>query len=403
MVSGRARPALAAALAAALALPAAGCEFGEIVIASPAPTLVVHAVLDPDQPVQQVLVEETLTGRVTIDTTVRFDPTDPIATGGGLPVGGASVVIVREATGDSLVADEGRIGDGAASRATGVYRVASAAGATRRFVPGEAYRLRIRLRDGRVVDGRTRIPGPLPSGTPSTGEARTDTLDRARDTLRVAWRRLDAARTYAVRVETPNGPFFLFNDSTSFAFAGGLRNLFQPGLPSVWQPGHVQRVVVAAVDTSFFDYYRSGNDPFGGSGLISRLTGAIGLFGALVTVDARRVSVFQSPRAPLDARWAGVGDSLDLWLETPGTTFSSVSGRLRRPGTGGPAAIPGTGTLRGDALAFALREDGFEADTAAVFSGRVFADSIVGAFAARLPGAPAGPRTYRRAGPPRPP
>lgn len=390
----------ASALAAVGLAAAAACRFADVVIASPPPSLVVHAVLDPDQPAQQVLVEETLTGRVTIDSTLRFSPQDPIVTGGGVPVGGAAVAVIREATGDSLVGVEQRVLGPTAARTTGVYLVPSVTAGVLRIRQGETYRLRVTLPDGRVVTARTRIPGPVAESPPA---ARTDTLDRARDTLRLAWRRPDGARTHAVRIDTPDGPFFLFNDSTSFAFAGGLRNLFQRGLPTVWRPGYQQTVLVSAVDTAFFDYYRSGNDPFGGSGLISNLRGGIGLFGAMVTLVSRRVSVTQAPLTPLDARWVAGGDTLDLWLEAPGSTVSSVSGRLRYAAAAGRSAGSGTGTLRGDALRFVLRADGFVSDTAAVFTGRVFADSIVGAFAARASGAPAGPRSYRRAGPPRPP
>ena len=52
-------------------------------------------------------------------------------------------------------------------------------------------------------------------------------------------------------------------------------------------PGFRQDVLVAAVDSNFYDYYRTNNDPFTGAGIISRLTGGLGLFGSLVSAHDR--------------------------------------------------------------------------------------------------------------------
>jgi hypothetical protein len=65
------------------------------------------------------------------------------------------------------------------------------------------------------------------------------------------------ARTYAIRVETPYGPWALFADSTQFRLSGGLRHFFAPGLPSVWFSGFVQSANVVAVDVNFYNYNRS--------------------------------------------------------------------------------------------------------------------------------------------------
>jgi hypothetical protein len=388
--------------AAAFALVLVGCEFDETVISQTAPTLVIHSVLNPDQPQQVALVEETLTGRVRIDTTLAYDPSDPIRSGGGIPVSGATVTISRTNAAGTVIGSATGVEDtvlgGTGARGTGVYRVASTI-----FVPGGTYTLRVAAPDGRVVTGRTRIPGPV---TRLGSVLVPDTLDRLRDTLRLSWSAAPGARTNAIRVDTPRGPWFLFNDSTSFALSGSLKNFFQEGLPNVFVPGHRQSLSVIAVDTSFFDYYRSGNDPFSGSGLISKLDGGIGLFGAALPMVERLVSVTQSTAAPLDAEWTSANDSLSVWLESPGPTISATSGRFRGRGPAGSALEAGAiGTLRGSDLRLVVQPE-YNSDTLGVFVGRVFADSIVGTWSPAPAGAPAritGPRTYRRGGAPRAP
>ncbi|MCU0623703.1 MAG: DUF4249 domain-containing protein [Gemmatimonadaceae bacterium] len=396
----------AAALAAVLLL--ASCTFGETVIAPTAPTLVVHSVLNPTSDVVEVLLEETLTGRVRIDTTLAFDPLDPIATAGGIPVAGATVSLLKLTPPTDSIRLVERFTSTTAPRSTGVYSNASSGGVQLfALVPGARYGLRIRTADGRVVRGETVIPGPV-AGWDRVGAITPvpDTLDRSRDTLGLSWPVVPGARTAGVRVDTPLGPWFLFNDSTSFAFAGGLRNFFQPGLPSVFQPGHVQTISIAVVDTGFYDYYRSGNDPFGGAGIINKLEGAIGLFAGTLPMLRRVVSVTQPATTPLDAWWASPIDSLALWLETPGPTIASVSGWGRMLPPQAPAtSISGLGTLRGTALRFALVNPEVR-DTVGLYLGTVFADSIVGAWqgGTRRNGLPRlfGPRTYRKIGPPRP-
>lgn len=400
----RLRPALAALHAALLV---GGCTFDATVIAPPAPRLLVHGVLNPAADTLEILVEESLTGRVTIDTTRRYDPADPIASAGGIPVHDARVSVIREtAPGDSVVLVERLTTSTTGTRGTGVYRIATtrapgSAGTRLDVAPGATYRLHIVTLDGREVRGRTRVPGPIPGW--SADEAMRPVavaMDRTRDTLRLDWASIAGARTAGVRVDTPRGPWFLFNDSTSFAFAGSLRNFFQPGLPSVFHPGWVQNVSVAVVDTGFFDYYRSGNDPFGGSRVISRLDGAIGLFGAAVPVLRRLAVVSQPAAAPLDAWWAAGTDSLALWLESPGPSVSSISG-WSTLNVGDEIPVAGVGTLRGADVRFVLVRGA--RDTVGVFAGTLGGETLDGVWQAGPGRLVSGPRTYRRAGPPRPP
>jgi hypothetical protein len=185
-------------------------------------------------------------------------------------------------------------------------------------------------------------------------------------------------------VETPNGPWFLFSDSTRFALSGTLRNFFASDLPSVFYPGFEQLVSVAAVDANFYDYNRSGNDPFGGTGLISSVRGGLGLFGSVLSLERRNVSVTERDRFPLDARWAGVsasGDTVeyDLWVDSPGTPRSSVSGRER---TGQRRFL--LGTLEGDQLRLITLAGSNSQLASAVLTGVVVGDTIRGAYDARF-------------------
>jgi hypothetical protein len=360
------------------ALLLGGCELATETVTSPRASVVVHAVLNPDVDEQVILVESSLTGRVAIDSTLRFNALDPIRTAGGEPLNGAEVRLFREGDSSGVVATETEL-DG---RFTGRYVVPR----TRLAIePGRTYRLRVRTTDNREVTGETRVPSAGPSWTPGFGTvAQRVPFNRSGDTLRLTWDEVADARTYAIRVETPNGPWFLFSDSTRFALSGQLRNFFVGGLPSVWFPGFDQIVSVAAVDRNFYDYNRSGNDPFGGSGLISSVRGGLGLFGSALAVLRRQVTVSDRDRLPLDARWRGTTASgspmeYDLWVESVGSPRSSVSGR-ERLGAGRFLV----GTLEGDRLRLVTLVGTSSADTAAVFTGRVSGESITGEYDRRF-------------------
>ncbi len=383
------------ALCSVMGAGSAGCEIDAVTVANPATAVVVHSVLNPDAPEQVILVEELLTGRVAAGDSLRLDLLDPIVTAGGEPIIGASVALFADADTVGVVAQETRVVRRGVERGTGRYTVARRALAV---VPGARYRLRVRTNDGREVTGETRLPGPVSGWVPGGGlEPVPVPLNRTTDTLRLAWEPVANAQTYAIRVDTPNGPWFLFSDSTQFSLSGALRNFFAGGLPAVWYPGFRQNASVAAVDRNFYDYNRSGNDPFGGSGLISSVQGGLGLFGSVVPVLRREVVVTQTPRLPLDARWEGRTPSdepydLDLWIETPGPSISSVSGRVAE---GADRFV--LGTLQGDDIRLAFLRPA-RLDTVALFTGRVVGDSISGSYSDRF--ATDGPRGWRRVGPP---
>ena len=365
----------------------AGCELADVAVATPRPRVIVHAVLNPDAAEQVILLEASLTGRVSIDDTVRFDPLDPVRTAGGEPISNADVRLLdaRDTVGVRVV--ETRV----SGRGTGRYTVSRQA---LTVLPGARYRLRIRTADGSVVTGETLVPSAPPGWLAGAGEQPVAAmLTRSTDTLRVSWSPVLDARTYVIRVETPDGPWFLFSDSTQFSLAGSLRNFFAGGLPSVWYPGFVQSLVVTAVDKNFYDYNRSGNDPFGGSGLISSVQGGLGLFGSSRSLLRRDVAVRDLDRAPIDATWLGTSGitpiEMDLWLETAGPTISSVSGRVR---TSANRFV--VGTLQGESIRLITLTGISRRDTVSALVGRLAGDSIIGTYNARF--ATTGPTVFRR-------
>ncbi len=389
MVSGsrsRVRRVLCAAVMLAGVFACASCEVAELTVASPKATVIVHAVLNPDASEQVILVESSLTGRVSIDDTVRFNPLDPIRTAGGEPIVGADVRLLRDSDSLGMRAIETMLG----GRGTGRYTVSRASLA---IVPGQRYRLRITSASGAVVTGETRVPSAAPDWTPGVGSTAVPITLMRSDTLKLNWTAVPDARNYVIRVETPDGPWFLFSDSTRFTLGGTLRNFFASGLPSVWYPGFVQPLIVVAVDRNFYDYNRSGNDPFGGTGLISSVQGGLGLFGSSLSLLRRDVSVLDADRAPIDARWVGASAAgtvdMDLWLETPGPTISSLSGRIRS--TANQFVV---GTLQGENIRLITLNGISRSDTASAFIGRVVGDSIVGTYSTKF--VTTGPTVFRR-------
>jgi hypothetical protein len=364
------------------------CESTPVEVASPTAAVVVHAVLNPDVAEQVVLVESSLTGRVDINDGLRFDALDPIRTAGGSPISGADVRLLPDGDSVGVRAVETIV----RTRGTGRYVVPRSALAIQ---PGRRYRLRVRTADAREVTGETLVPGAPTGWTVGAGTVSTPVAYlRSRDTLTLRWPAVRDARKYAIRVETPYGPWALFTDSTQFTLSGGLRNFFAPGLPSVWLPGFVQTASVLAVDANFYDYNRSGNDPFGGTGLISSVRGGIGLFASVLNMLRRDVSVTERLRFALDGRWRGATssgaiDERDLWVDVEGPTVSSVSGRevtaLRRYLLG---------TLRGETLRLVTLSANSAADTVAIFSARLAGDSLVGTYDSRF--ATTGARVFRR-------
>ena len=362
-------------------LVAAACTFDEKAVAVRPPQVVVHAVLDPGTQEQEVLVERTLSGAVNVRDDMRFDSDDPINTGGGVPIAGAEVTITGP---DGTVrAFETQVPGMPATYFTGRYVAVMGPGPVTGVPPlrrGARYVLRVRTPDGAVVTGSSVVP----DFAPAAASTRSDLFNRDRDSVRVTWRSVSGARSYLLRTETAFGAFLLFTDSTHVTLKGDLRNYFATSLERVFIPGFRQRVTVAAVDSNFFDYYRSRNDPFTGSGIINNLDGGIGLFGAAVNVATRMLDVTQDVREPafegiydVALTTRSVAEVFRLYIETPGDP-AALSGWYSRTRASGFEGMIGTRSKGRVVLEFLANQAAV--DTVAVFSGEQRGDSLVGAF-----------------------
>jgi hypothetical protein len=359
----------------------AGCALDEINVPRTVPSVVVHAVLNPSSLTQVLLLERTLTGAVNVRDSV-FDPTNPIASAGGIPINGATAELI-DSTGRIVRAVEDRAGT--TSQGTGVYRFLL--GSPLRL--GARYQLRVRTVEGEDVTAETRLPRPV---TTSTG-ALSRTFNRDRDTLIVQWDRASGARAYALRIESPFGPFFFFNDSTRFRLTGELRNLFSEDLRRVLVPGFRQDILVAAVDSNFYDYYRTQNDPFTGSGIISRINGGIGMFGSMVTMTSGSLTVIADQTEPIEGRFRATPQSEDP--TAPLTLTLYIESKSLRPDV--PTTISGryttappnaradgiVGEISGTKVAFAILANQLASDTLDVFTGELSGNTITGSYRKR--------------------
>lgn len=372
-----------AGIAVAGALALASCDIGKIAIPASQPSLVVHAVLNANTAMQVILLERTLTGSVPVHDSA-FNANEPIASDGGIPVSGARVEIVDSAGIVSTASED--IAGRPNGVGAGVYRVGIVGG----LRLGARYKLHVVTTDGDEVTAFTRVPSPEIA---STG-ALSRPFNRDRDSVVVEWKRAPAARAYALRVESPFGPFFLFTDSLRFRMTGELRNLFAPDLQHVFIPGFRQDVLVAAVDSNFFDYYRTNNDPFTGRGIISRLNGALGLFGSMVTLNSGTLTVVADQTEPIEGRFrvtAATGDATSfistvfLYVESPpakGQTTTALSGRYTTVGPN--ARTDGViGRLNGNSVSFALLANQFAGDTVDVFTGTLDGTTLSGRYKKR--------------------
>ncbi|MEK6769736.1 MAG: hypothetical protein AABY85_12205, partial [Gemmatimonadota bacterium] len=254
--------------------------------------------LDSAAAAQYIVVERSITGtmRIPDQDSLRGPPRPP------LPISGASVVVTRD-DGDSVVLTQS-CDPNQTCDPDGVYSF-KRLGAPAFLAPGRVYRLRVVTPDGRVVTARTRMPDfPVVTGIPANGAV----FNRDRDTLDVSW--TGAAGTKGVFVQVrPRDlqrrlTLLLFTDSTSFRVAGKLPLPFESDTipPWVWVAGSRETFTVAAMDTNFFGFFRTGNDPFTGSGFINTVEGGLGVFGSMAPVN-RTYSVHGDVDHPYEGRY----------------------------------------------------------------------------------------------------
>ncbi len=368
-----------ALFAATLAL--AACDLGTVTVPSTTPSIVVHAVLNTSAPNQIVLLERTLTGAAPTTDSI-FNAADPIVSGGGIPIDSA-VVEITDSTGRTFEGIEDSSVPGTNGVGRGVYRFTLAGFL---LIGGGRYRLHIHTLQGEDAIAYTRVPR---ADVTSAGGL-TRTFNRDHDTLNIVWNRAASARTYAVRIESPFGPLFLFTDSVSVRISGALRNPFANELQHVFIPGFRQDALVTAVDSNFYDYYRTNNDPFTGSGIINRISGGIGVFGAVAILNTGTISVVADQTEPIEGRFRATpagnqqtfANRLTLYIESKAASPDlpdALSGQYTVFGTN--ARIDALlGRQSGETVVLALLRNQQVADTEDVFVGRLNGDTLTGAF-----------------------
>jgi hypothetical protein len=373
------------AMAAPLLLTFAACELEKVGIPQTESRVALHSVLSASATTQVVLLERTRNGSVRMFTP-PFDLEDPIGTDEGVAESRAIVRLTtpdgRTLTGieDNLVRDD-RKGDG-------IYRFALPGSA---LAAGGTYRLSVQTTKKEMLEAETSVPAGTAAVT-----AQERSFDRSRDTLLLDWPASPTARSYYVRIETPFGPRWFFTDSTRVRLPGGLRNVDLEVLPHVFIPGFPQAVTVSAVDSNYYDWYRSHNDALSGTGLINRVRGGFGVFGSLVRLRFMNLEVTGPQTEPIAGTFNFVGSdtarrttpylALHLYVESPSLRSDqgdALSGRFDRRPTFTPPNEPIDGllgTVRKGKVELAFVRNWSASDTVEVFRGEIKGDTIVGTY-----------------------
>jgi hypothetical protein len=369
----------------ALLLLVTACQIEKVGVPRTEARLAMHGVLSASAPTQVVLLERTRNGSV-YPLAPSFDLADPVVSDAGIAETGA---LVRMTTpgGQTLLAREDNTvrADG---KGFGIYRFALPGAALAR---NGTYRLVVQTYAGENLTAETSVPAGVAANV-----AEQRVFDRARDTVVIEWAAAPGARSYLVRIETPYGPRSFFTDSTRVRLTGELRNVGVDALPRVFIPGFPQAVTVSAVDSNYYDWYRTHNDVVSGTGLVSRVLGGLGVFGSLVRLrfqDFRVVAPQPEPTAGL-FRFVGTPAEqsstpflgLQLYVESHAARTDqadALSGRFeRRTGFGQPAdPINGLlGTVRDGRIELAFLGNWSAKDTLEIFTGDIRGDTIVGVY-----------------------
>jgi hypothetical protein len=361
------------------------CEIDEVGIPRTQAQVAVHAVLSASATTQVVLLERTRNGSVAISAPA-FEIVDPVLSDEGIAETNALVTLTAP-SGATLVAREDVTvrGDG---KGRGVYRFALRGEDLER---GGTYSLSVRTTRNESLIAETSVPlgvatlGPLPG-----------TFDRVQDTLVLEWPAAPGARSYLVRVETPFGPRSFFTDTTRVRLTGELRNIDVAGIPRVFIPGFPQAVTVSAVDSNYYDWFRSHSNTISGTGLINRVRGGIGVFGSLVRLRFEDLHVVAPQTEPESGSFQIAGTpaeqasarflSLELYVESRAARSDqahTLSGRyVKRPffGEGGCVTCGLLGTARDGRIELAFLTDWYARDTTDIFVGQIRGDTITGTY-----------------------
>jgi hypothetical protein len=363
------------------------CEIEKVAIARTESLLALHGVLSVTAGSQVVLLERTRSGSV-YPLLPSFELDSPLGSDAGIAESGAFVRLVTP-SGVTLIAREDALGRGDGT-GSGIYRFSLPGSSLER---GGAYRLSVRAIDGSALSAETSVPAGIAAMT-----AARRTFDRARDAMTVEWPATPGARSYFVRVETPFGPRSFFTDSTRVRLTGALRNVDVEQLPRVFIPGFTQAVTVSAVDSNYYDWFRSHSDAVSGSGLVNRVTGGLGVFGALVRLRYEELDVVAPQTEPVAGTFNLAGSDAEraatpytqlvLYVESAAARADqpdALSGRYSRTdlfANPGCAVCGLLGTARagdGRIELFFLRAWSAK-DTNETFTGEIRGDTIVGSY-----------------------
>lgn len=354
-----------------------GCEVEKVSIPPTAARVALHAVLSASASSQVVLLERTRNGTVS-KLAPSFELEDPFGADPGIAETGALVTLTTPGGGTFVATQD----------AAGVYRFAVAGPLLAR---GAAYRLSVRTAKGELLAAEAALPG---GEAAMVAESRT--FDRARDTLALEWPAAPGARSYYVRIETPFGPRAFFTGATRVRLPGALRNVEVEGLPRVFIPGFPQAVTVSAVDSNYYDWFRTHDDAVSGTGLVSRVQGGLGVFGALVRLRFHDLRVVAPQTEPAAGTFRFVGSAadraatpylgLELYVESRAARADqgdALSGRYEvRPRFGYTGCLQCglLGTVHDGRVELALLRDWTARDTVERFAGALRGDTIVGSY-----------------------
>lgn len=358
-----------------------GCEIERVAIPRTDAGVALHGVLSATASTQVVMLERTRSGSV-----AAFELGDPVISA---PLAEKDAIVeLTTPSGQTLVAREDNTVPDNKGQGGGIYRFALSGDSLER---GGTYRLTVRTTKGEVLTAETSVPDGVAAAV-----AEQRVFDRARDTVVIEWPATPGARSYFVRIETPFGPRSFFTDSTRVRLTGELRNVDARALPRVFIPGFPQAITVSAVDSNYYDWYRTHNNRLSGTGLISRVEGGIGVFGALVRLRFQDFRVVAPQPEPAAGTFRFVGTqfdrsvtpylSLELYVESRaarGDQADALSGRYdRRPFLGlvGCVTCGLLGTVRNGRIELAFLRDWYARDTAEVLTGEIRGDTIVGAY-----------------------
>jgi hypothetical protein len=368
-----------------LVLLATGCEIEKISIPPTESRIALHGVLSASASTQVVLLERTRNGTVQINNP-SFDVPDPVVTDAGVAESGAIVTLTAPDGTTYVAREDNTVRDD--FKGAGMYRFSLPGSQLQR---GATYSLLVVTTGGQVITAETTVP----DGAAAVLAEQRD-FDRASEALLLQWPASPGARSYLVRVETPFGPRSFFTDSTHVRLGGDLRNPDVTSLTHVFIPGFPQAVTVSAVDSNYYDWYRTHNERLSGTGLVSRVRGALGFFGSLVRLRFLDLHVVAPQTEPAAGMFAFDGTpfersvtpvwNLELYLESRSARpdqADALSGRYhKRPILGDPSCVTCglLGTARNGRVELVMLGGWSARDTTDVFSGEIRGDTIVGTF-----------------------